>query len=288
MAELTNELVGRSTGQRTFEYTWRDIALYALGVGAKEDELNYLYEEQLQAVPTFGVVPYWGTFGITPYFKIPQNAVRGLGIDLTGSLHMTHELVLHKPIDPMGGKLTFEDKITNVYDRDGKGAVIRTELTAVDLQGEKVFTNIGQIYCKRHTAPGCETFPKTDVEIPDREPDFCAQDYLPGHQSLLYRLSGDTNRTHVDYDYAVSLGHPRQLVQGLCTFGYAGRMSVGQLFPKQPERMKRIGAQIRNAMYPGTNIELQLWKVSETKAYFRLVNMETGKPALDKGFVEWE
>lgn len=287
MSELTNAVIGTTTGKQTFEYTWRDMVLYALGVGAKEDEMEYLYEKKLKAIPSFGVVPYWGTFGITPYRDIPQNAVRCLNLDLKGSLHMTHEILIHKPINPMGDKLTFEDVVANVYDRNGKGSVVRTELTAYDQTGDKVFTNIGDIYCKLYNAPACESYPKNEVIFPDRDPDCVEKDFVPNTQSFLYRLSGDTNRTHVDLEYAASLGFEKQIMQGLCTFGYACRMSIKQLFPKEPERMKRFGVQIRNILYPGTAIEVQLWRVGENKAYFRLMNLSTGKPALDKGFIEF-
>lgn len=71
MGELNRNLIGTTTGPQTFSYTWRDVALYAMGVGAGSDNLEYLYEKDLKAIPSFGVVPYWGTFGITPPRNIP-------------------------------------------------------------------------------------------------------------------------------------------------------------------------------------------------------------------------
>ena len=41
---LRTLLVGRRTERRHMTYTWRDVALYALAVGAKEDDLQYTYE----------------------------------------------------------------------------------------------------------------------------------------------------------------------------------------------------------------------------------------------------
>ena len=34
MKELSRSVIGTTTGPQTFEYTWRDCAIYALGVGA--------------------------------------------------------------------------------------------------------------------------------------------------------------------------------------------------------------------------------------------------------------
>lgn len=65
MKELNRSVIGTTTGPQTFEYTWRDCAIYALGVGAGPDEMEYLDEDGLKVIPSFGVVPYWGTFAST-------------------------------------------------------------------------------------------------------------------------------------------------------------------------------------------------------------------------------
>ena len=40
---LDLSLIGQKGPATSFSYTWKDTALYALGVGAKKDELDYLY-----------------------------------------------------------------------------------------------------------------------------------------------------------------------------------------------------------------------------------------------------
>ena len=42
-----SEFIGVSTGYRKIEYNWRDVILYALGIGAEKDELYLLYEKYL-------------------------------------------------------------------------------------------------------------------------------------------------------------------------------------------------------------------------------------------------
>lgn len=288
MQEISRNIIGTTTGKETFEYSWRDIAMYALGVGTKEDQMEYMYEEGLKAIPTYGVVPYWGTFGITPYRAIPRNITYLLNLDRQGSLHMAHKLVLHKPIDPMGAKLTIEDAVTEVFDRNGKGIVVRSELTAYDASGEKVFTNIGDTLFSVYSAPGSPQFPKSEVVFPDREPDFVERDFVAPNQHLLYRMSGDTNRLHVDMNEAHKQGFEKPIMQGLCSFGYACRLAVKDLIPNEPERMKSIEAQMRSPLYPGTEIELRLWKMGEGKAYFRVINLENNQMVLEKGMIEWK
>lgn len=287
MKELSRDVIGTTTGRETFTYSWRDIALYALGVGAREDETEYQYEVGLKALPTYGVVPYWGTFGITPRRDLPRNVTFSLGLDQEGSFHMAHKLVLHKPIDPMGAGLTIEDVITQVFDRNGKGIVIRSELTGYDTNGEKVFTNIGDTIFGVYSAPGSPPYPKSEVNFPDRAPDFVEQDRMAENQHLLYRMSGDTNRLHVDLEEAHRRGFQKPIMQGLCSFGYACRLAVRHLVPHQPERIRSIEAQMRSPLYPGTGIALQLWKMGDSRAYFKLVNVETGQLVLEKGLLEW-
>lgn len=44
---LNLDAVGKTFGPVSRTYDWRDIVLYALGVGASYDELEYVYENQL-------------------------------------------------------------------------------------------------------------------------------------------------------------------------------------------------------------------------------------------------
>ena len=52
---LGPDAVGIELPATQFEYTDRDVMLYALGVGATE--LDFVYERSLKALPTFAVIP---------------------------------------------------------------------------------------------------------------------------------------------------------------------------------------------------------------------------------------
>ena len=54
--EKAKEVVMKSA---SFEYSERDVILYALGLGAKRTDLNLVYEndENFMTLPTFGVIP---------------------------------------------------------------------------------------------------------------------------------------------------------------------------------------------------------------------------------------
>ena len=251
--------------------------------------MEYLYENGLKAIPSFGVVPYWGTFGITPPRDIPTPINCTMGLDRQGSLHMAHKLILYKPIDPAGGKLTFEDSVTELYDRGpGKGCVMRTDLSAYDEKGEKVFSNIGDTLFAAYQASDSPPFPKSSIVIPDCDPDYVCPDYIAPNQNLLYRMSGDTNRLHVDMEEAHKQGFDRPIMQGLCSFGYACRLAVQKLIPHEPERMTSMEAQFRSPLFPDTKIELHIWKIEDGKAYFRMIAPETKQIVLEKGCFIWK
>lgn len=288
---LEQMLTGYKTERRQMSYTWRDVALYALSVGAKAEDLQYLYEKDMKVIPTFGVVPYWGTINVEPRLPHPEPAAQKANDYLKSKiapLHMEHELLMYRPIDPMQGTFLFQDKVTDVFDRgEGKGVVIKTQNDIHDIAGNLVCSNISSTIFPEGGGFGGKPMPKSRIVIPDRQPDFTVDDYIGKLQNVLYRLTGDTNLVHIDPEYARAHGYDRVLMQGLCSFGFACRMAIEILIPGQPERMTRIAAQMRSILYMDTPVSLQLWQMDGKKAYFRFINKENGQAVLDRGVFEW-
>ena len=286
------QLVGMRTEPRYMEYNWRDIALYALAVGAKAEDLQYTYEKYLKALPTYGTIPYWGTVNVKPYqwMPLPASMIANELIKPTISfLNMDHEIIMHRPIDPIKGTFQYQDVITDVYDRgEGKGAVIKTRVDVRDEAGNPVCTNYSTTFFHEAGGFGGQPMPKSPVVIPDRLPDVEMDDTISPVQNLLYRLTGDTNLVHVDPEYAQQMGFESSFMQGLCSFGFACRMAIAALIPGEPERMTRMAAQMSSVLYPDTPVRLQLWRVAEKQAYFRLMNLKTEKPVLNRGVFEWK
>ena len=204
-------------------------------------------------------------------------------------LNMDHEIIIHRPIDPIKGTFQWQDEITDVYDRgEGKGAVVKTKIVVRDEAGRDVCTNYSTTFFHEAGGFGGVPMPKSDVVIPDKAPDVEIDDYISPVQNLLYRLTGDTNLVHVDPAYAQKMGFETSFMQGLCSFGFACRMAIGELIPGEPERMTRMAAQMTSVLFPDTPVALQLWKVDDTKCYFRLMNKVTGKAVLNRGVFEWK
>lgn len=290
--KLDQILVGKKMEPRYMEYNWRDIALYALAVGAKADDLQYTYEKYLKAIPTYGTIPYWATVNVKPYqwMPLPASMLADEIIKPTISfLNMDHEIIIHRPIDPIKGTFQWQDEITDVYDRgEGKGAVVKTKVLVRDEAGREVCTNYSTTFFHEAGGFGGITMPKNSISIPEKQPDIELDDYVSPVQNLLYRLTGDTNLVHVDPEYAQKMGFESSFMQGLCSFGFSCRNLIEALIPNQPERMTRMAAQMRSVLYPDTPVSVQIWEIEENKVYFRFMNKKTNKPVLDRGVFEWK
>ena len=237
-------------------------------------------------------MPYWATVNVRPYqwMPLPASMLADAIIKPTiAFLNMDHEIIWHRPIDPIKGTFQWQDQIVDVYDRgEGKGAVVKTKIDVRDEAGNLVCTNYSTTFFHEAGGFGGKPMPKSDVVIPEREPDFVVDDYVSEVQNLLYRLTGDTNLIHVDPEYAKNMKFDQPIVQGLCSFGFACRMMIGALIPGEPERAARMAAQMSSPLLPGTPVQTQIWKMEAGKAYFRFVDQNTGKAVLNRGVFEWK
>lgn len=286
-----DQLIGLSTGWRTMTYTWRDAVLYALAVGAGWEEPQYTYERELHCIPTFGVTPYWSTLNVSPKPPRPWSIPAILTDKLQPArpfVNYDYEFLYHRPIPPMSGRFLSRDVLTHLFDRgEGRGMVARSQVEVFDEGGNLLCTNRCSTLFPSLGGYGGTPLPRRESRIPDRAPDYTADAHIAGNQHLLYRLTGDTNLVHIDRDTIQRQGLEGPVVHDLCAFGFACRLGVEALFPGQPERLERMYAAMKTVLYPDTPIQLQLWKLEEGKAAFRLVNRDSGKAILDRGELDW-
>jgi len=275
---LNLDSIGERIGPLTKEYTWKDVILYALGVGAGFDELQYCYENHLKVIPSFS---------IGSVFEFLANVAINSGANLARILHGEQDIIFHNVI-PSEGTLTTEGAITHIYDSgQDKGALVVAEADTYHSNGERLFTNIFKLFCRLDGGFGGEDPPKEVVEFPQRGPDFEEEAKPSSDQPLIYRMSGDIYRLHVDPEFAKASGFEKPIMHGLCTHGFACRAVIKHLFPGEPERIKRFRVRFSRPLYPGVSIKTQIWKIAEGEALFRTLNAETGEVVLDHGIVEW-
>ncbi len=275
---LNLDAIGRKIGPVEKPYTWKDLVLYALGVGAGFDELEYCFEQKLKVIPSFSIA---AVFEFLAEVGISSNA------DLSGILHGEQDILFHNPI-PAEGTLITEGATTHIYDKGAeKGALVVAEADTFHNNGQKLFTNYFTLFCRKDGGFGGEPGPTLTVEFPERSPDFEEHAAPSPDQPLLYRLSGDIFQLHADPEFAKASGFEMPIMHGLCTHGYACRAVIKHLFPGEPERMRRFRVRFSKTLYPGVPIITQIWKMDDGSAFFKVINRENGETVIDGGIVEW-
>uniref|UniRef100_A0AC34QMF6 MaoC-like domain-containing protein n=1 Tax=Panagrolaimus sp. JU765 TaxID=591449 RepID=A0AC34QMF6_9BILA len=176
----------------TFEYTFRDGILYALGIGAKATDLQWIYEgnDEFHLFPTYVIAPglLSNSLGGWP----------GIDFDLTRILHGEQYIEVFEPL-PTDGRMVCQVSIPDVVDK-GSGALILTDINISGPDGKKLaYLQMGTFQVGSGGFGGVKNSPKAinGVPPPKRYPDKVTEDKVSLEQAALYRLgSRDMNPLH--------------------------------------------------------------------------------------------
>ncbi len=275
---LNLKCIGEKVGPFTKEYDHKDVILYALGVGAGFSDLQYCYEKDLKVIPSFSIASIFETLAD---FAIKAE------VNLAGILHGEQDLIFHNSI-PSEGTLTTNGQIKNIYDKGrDKGALVIGESETFHSNGQKLYTSIFSLFCRLDGGFGGEKTPKTNFTFPQKEPDFIVEETPLVNQPLIYRLSGDIFPLHADPKFAKVSGFEKPIMHGLCTHGFACRALISQLIPGEPDKARRMACRFASTLYPGVAIKTLIWKTSEGKAVWKVVNAETDDIIINNGIFEY-
>jgi acyl dehydratase len=270
-------IVGKKSEAIEFSYTWKDAVLYALGVGGKIDELDYLYEGRgPKVLPTFAVVPS---------FTSMIHVVGELGANPMMILHGEQKIALHRPI-PSSGKLRTVSEVKGIYDK-GKGALVVVDARSVDEKGEPVFDNTFSIFVRGEGGFGGDRGPEAvKADPPARAPDFEIVEATSKEQALLYRLSGDLNPLHADPNFSKMGGFDRPILHGLCTFGHAGRAILRGACGGDAAKLRGFGARFAGVVFPGDTLTTRGWKTEKAGEYVVTVSTQDNRVVLSNAIAE--
>jgi acyl dehydratase len=248
-------IAGQPGPPSVLRYTWKDVALYALGAGGKKDELDYLYEGRgPKVLPSFAVVP-----------KFPPLLERlgKTGGDLAMIVHGGERVVVHAPLAP-SGELTTTATVRGFYDLTRLAQVL-VDARTVDAAGVVVAETTSAILIRGAGGWGGDPPPKeaAPVERPrEVPPTFVVEETTSPEQALLYRLSGDLNPLHADPEFARAVGFERgPILHGLCTFGFMVRHLAKGLLGGDTTRVRAFEAQFRRPVWPGDTLVTEGWQV---------------------------
>lgn len=260
-------IVGKQLKPTNFEYSEKDVILYALGVGCGAEDLGFVYEGNLKVLPTFAVIPAFpALFAMGSAMQVnPMMILHGeQRIELLGTI-------------PTSGTLTTTPTIKAVYDK-GKGALVVTETETVDAKGKLLFRNVFGAFVRGEGGFGGERGPSGPKNTPpERQPDHVVEMRTLPQQALLYRLSGDMNPLHADPSFAQMGGFDRPILHGLCTFGHVGRAILKTCCGNDPSRLKDFEVRFTGVVYPGETILTELWQAGPGKIVVQARTRERGE-----------
>ena len=272
------KLVGTELPSLEYSYTTKDIILYALGIGtgAETGELKFVYESDLEVIPTYGVIPPFSAL-------MNMGSVDRMDFNFAMLLHGEQYLELYRLL-PVQGTLTSYPKISAIYDK-GKGALVEIDVITKNSKGEELFMNRFSTFIRGEGGFGGERGPEPGNEAPDREPDKVVEMKTLPQQALLYRLSGDFNPLHADPDFAAMAGFDQPILHGLCTFGFAGRAVLREYCSNDPAIFKAIKVRFSRHVYPGETIVTEMWQQRDDHIVIRAKTKERGEYCLTNAAV---
>jgi acyl dehydratase len=250
---LDPSVVGTETKAYELSFDWRTVVLYALGIGARRDELDYLYEARGPKVfPTFAVVPAYAPM---------MDLLARSGGDVTTMVHGAQTVRLLRPI-PSSGVFSTVARIDGVYDMRRLGQVIASTRSEID--GQCVCETEWSLLFRGEGGFGGRPPPKHPVPraADGQAPDWLEQQATLAEQALLYRLSGDENPLHADPEFAQRVGFERgPILHGLATFGFIARAIVRHACNGDALRLHSLSAQFKKPVWPGETIRSAGYRV---------------------------
>ncbi|PWY77909.1 peroxisomal multifunctional beta-oxidation protein [Aspergillus eucalypticola CBS 122712] len=267
-----------TTDGTSFDYEDRDIILYNLSVGAKRTDLPLVYEnnEHFQALPTYGVIPWFNTANPWNMDDIVANFSPMM------LLHGEQYMEVRKFPIPTAAKTLTYPKLIDVVDK-GNAALVVSGYTTKDAKtGEDLFYNESTVFIRgsggfggspKPTAPR----PKAAVapyKAPQRKPDAVVEEKTSEDQAALYRLNGDRNPLHIDPEFSKVGGFKTPILHGLCSLGVSGKHVFSTY-----GAFKNLKVRFSGVVLPGQTLRTEMWKEGNV-VIFQTTVVDTGKPAI--------
>ena len=263
---LNPAAVGAVGDVRTMSWNSKDALLYAVGIGAGQNDLPFTTEntKEVQQVvfPTFAVVAGSGT--TSP----GKSAMAEIGtFNWALLVHGSQAITLHRPI-PVEAEATVQDKVVAMYDK-GKAAVVVTEAETKLKTGELLWTTRSSVFIRGEGGWDGDRGPSgPQNEPPTKAPDHEVTLQTSPDQAFVYRLSGDRNPLHTDPSFAAIGGFDRPILHGLCSYGFTGRALLGALCNNDVTKFKHIEGRFSSPVMPGDALTVRMWNIGAGETVF--------------------
>ncbi len=263
-----------------FESTYdeRDTMLYALGLGLGADpldtqQLKYVYEDDLEALPTMAVCLAW----------LP-NWLPKVGVNYLKVLHGEQRLELHRPL-PTAATVVARHRVVDVFDKGAdKGALVISEQQIFEKQSmDQLCTITSTTFARGDGGFGGKSGPAPQPHaMPEGEPEAVCDLTTVPQAALIYRLSGDRNPLHADPAVADKAGFGKPILHGLCTYGVAGHAVLKTMCDYDPSGITGLDVRFSAPVYPGETIRTEMWRDGKVVS-FRSTVLERDLMVLNNG-----
>lgn len=263
-------------------YTERDAMFYALSVGFGAepndlDQLKFIYEKNLQALPMMAGVIGW----------LGRQANPDFGINYDKIVAGEQKIIIHKPL-PTSATILSRSKICDVLDKGERtGALIYYERDIFEKQSGDLLASVHHTIVARGNGNfGGKSGPTPPVhELPEREPDKVCDIQTSPNIALLYRLNGDRNPLHADPQHAQSVGFDKPILHGLGTFAIGGHAVLKSCCDYDPTQLLSLQARFSQPVFPGDMIRTELW-IDGDVVSFRSLAPERDHVVLNNGMAK--
>ena len=231
----------------------RDAMFYALSIGIGRDpldahDLRYVFEKDLKVFPTMPIV-----------IGHPGNwmAEPAAGITRTMVVHGAQRLSSYRPL-PVGGVVISTNKVTAIWDKGDKGAVMDlTRETFDKASGDLIARCNSSVFCR---ADGGFGGPSGEshayIAVPERAADRSVEMPTEPNMALIYRLNNARNPLHAEPEFAARAGFSRPILHGLATYGVAA-VAVVKAFPEK--MLTAFETRFSKPVLPGETVTVDMW-----------------------------
>lgn len=282
------------------EVSWlkRDVLLFANSIGAKNDELHFLYElhPNFAVFPTYSVIlPFKHTDQETIDFYARSQAIPIPGVpkfDSRRAVDGQRKLTVLKPLPPTsaGKKFELRNKVIGIYDKGKAGTVIESEQSIVDKESGEVYTKtvsssfmVGQGNWGGPKGPSTVNYPPPQ----GKKPDAVHVVQTTAETPLLYRLNGDYNPLHATPEPGQKMGFGGVIIHGLFSWNTAAHGILRELGGSDPKNLKEFQARFASPVLPGDKLTTEIWRTGNMEDGFEEVRFLTsnsrGKVVLSNG-----
>lgn len=276
---INPEAVGAKGAPSKRSWTSKDALLYAVGIGAGTDELQYTTENtkniDQKVFPSFAVIVGGG--------GIPMREVGSFNPTLMVHGEQGVELLSEIPAE---GEIESVGECTAIYDKGSAAVLEFTSESKNVATGEVLLRTRTSLFCRGEGGWGGYRGPSEKIQFPNRTSDQQVSYKTREDQALTYRLSGDRNPLHSDPSFAAMGGFEKPILHGLCTYGFTGRGLLNEICGGDAGRFKSMNARFSKPVFPGDTLTVSIW-VDGSEALFKTTN-QNGDVVIDQGVFRFE